>query len=193
MEPLYEESKPSYDGGGTLFLLLELESLRLVSGSLDLYLSPVKLALSYSISEQVKLSLPLSSVVDELWWVSGTGEWCMWFKWLETGTRGASLELDTASNVDTKLEVLGLAFSRSISSAVRPMPGEVGVTGGGPVTFLLLELCPLSCDITGLLRLRSLLLWRTSFPTPPELEVVASRALCSGFPLISCNVNIRGC
>ena len=75
IEPLYEESNPSYDGRGILFLLPELESFLLESGSLDLYFSPARLALSYSISEHVKLSFPLSSVVVELWCVAGTGEW----------------------------------------------------------------------------------------------------------------------
>uniref|UniRef100_A0A1A9ZJ47 Uncharacterized protein n=1 Tax=Glossina pallidipes TaxID=7398 RepID=A0A1A9ZJ47_GLOPL len=37
-------------------------------------------------------------------------------------------------------------------------------------------------------QLRSLLLCKASLPTPPELEVVASKALCKGFPDISCNV-----
>lgn len=87
--------------------------------------------------------------------------------------------------MDTKLEFRGREFSLSISSAVSPIPGEAEVTGGGAAAFLLLELCPLSWDITGLLRLRSLLLCKTSLPTPPELDVVANNALCKGLPLIS--------
>jgi len=45
----------------------------------------------------------------------------------------------------------------------------------------------------GEFRLLSLLEFNASLPTPPDEDVVASSALCSGFPLMSCNVRIRGC
>lgn len=172
-------------------------SLTLLSSSLFGRMSPLMLLLSYSISEQVKLSFPLSSEDVELW-LSTTGEWCRWFMcW--PGTCGASLLLDTASNVKTSDDVRGRALSRSISSAVSPigtLPTDCtfGAFGGTPGFFrLALELCPLSCDMTGLFKLLSLLLCKTSFPTPPDDDVVAKSALCNGFPEISCSVRILGC
>jgi hypothetical protein len=98
------------------------------------------------------------------------------------GPGGGPLELETASNVLTRLEVRGLELSLFISSAVSPI-GPSPPTPPG--VFLLAELWPLSWDMTGLLRLLSLLLCSTSFPTPPEEDVAANRADCSGLPLMS--------
>jgi len=115
----------------------------------------------------------------------------MWRALLDT--RGASLLEETASRVEIRLQVRGLPFNLSISSAVKPMDVCWACCWGTPGFCLLaLELWPESCDITGLFRLRSLLLW-TSLPTPPELEVVARRALWRGFPEMSCSVRMRGC
>lgn len=87
-----------------------------------------------------------------------------------------------------------LTFNRWISSAVSPIDTEftdfiVGCCGGTGFDRLALELCP--DDITGLFKLRSLLLCKASLPTPPEDDVVA-KSPCNGLPDMSCNVRIRG-
>lgn len=108
----------------------------------------------------------------------------------------ASLDELTASRVDTRLDVLGREFNLSISSAVSPI---------GPDDTLFTEFSLLDCGalrlavdpeswlIIGEFKLLSLLEFKASFPTPPDDEVVASNALCKGFPLMSCNVKILGC
>jgi hypothetical protein len=90
--------------------------------------------------------------------------------------------------VETRLDVLGRELSRSISSAVRPI---------GPDDTLFTEFSLLDCGafllavepdswlMMGEFKLLSLLELSASLPTPPDEDVVASKALCRGFPLMS--------
>lgn len=64
-----------------------------------------------------------------------------------------------------------------------------GCCGGTAFVRLALELWP--DDMTGLFKLRSLLLCSASLPTPPDDDVVANSP-CNGLPDISCSVNMRG-
>lgn len=200
-DPRNDESKLLYGGkgGGLLDPLRSLLLPRFLSSSARLFnitsvsFSPLTLLLSYSISEQVNESLPLSSVDVELWLSSTTSAelWCRWWCEFEAlSTR--PLEQDTTSRVLTNDELRGWADNLPISWDDRPMlrptleSALLSWLGGPAVLRLSEELRPLSWLITGLFRLRSLFVCKASLPTPPDEDVVASNADCNGLPLMSC-------